>query len=370
MTQSPITDGPTGHGQRVAEPVLREQIRLILRAWGLAEAATDCAVDALVWADLRGISSHGVAMLPIYEKWLAAGRFDLQAKPALIRERPALAVFDAGSGFGFEPSRVAMRKAIDLARLSGVAAVSVRRSNHFGAAGHWAELASDAGLIGVAMTSTVSPSIVPTGGRTARLGTNPIAFAAPGDRQPPFLLDMATSTVALGKLMVAALNGRSIPAGWALGPDGRTTADPRVGYESRLATPLGALPDLSSHKGYGLATMVEVLCAVLSGSVLALDDGGGDRRGNVGHFFLALDPAQFRDDDQFAPEIDRLTDALRETPPIDAARPVQVAGDPEREVLRLSRASGIALPLALIDALRQVCHRARCPFQLPSVQQP
>jgi LDH2 family malate/lactate/ureidoglycolate dehydrogenase len=360
MTRSIESRATESRSMRVPESLLRRQTELILQAWGLPAAAIECAVDALVWADLRGIASHGIAMLPIYEKWRHAGRFDPQARPSLLRELPALAVYDAGSGFGFEPSRVAMRKAIDLARASGLAAVSVRRSNHFGAAGHWAEMASDAGLIGVAMTSTVSPSIVPTGGRVARLGTNPIAFAAPGADSPPFLLDMATSTVALGKLMVAALEGRPIPAGWALGPDGQTTADPQVGYDSRLATPLGALPELSSHKGYGLSVMVEILSAVLSGSLLSFEDGGDDTRGNVGHFFMAIDPRAFRDDNGFSRHLDRLTRTLRDTAPLDPDQPVRVAGDPERDRLALSQSEGVALAATLVDALRALCARASC----------
>jgi LDH2 family malate/lactate/ureidoglycolate dehydrogenase len=349
----------------VDEAVLREQIGEILAAWGFAERPVRSAVDALVWADLRGVHSHGIAMIPIYERWLKAGRFDLRSSPRQIHTQGALALVDGGSGLGFEPARWSMERAVELAKSHGIGAVAVRRSNHFGAAGHWAEQASRAGLIGLALTSTVSPAIVPTGGRAARLGTNPIAFAAPGtNADDGFLLDMATSTVALGKLMVAALRGDTIPIGWALGRDGQPTSDPREGYESRLATPVGALPVLSSHKGYGLAVMVEVLTAVLAGATLALDEGGDVPQGDVGHFFLALDPGGFGVDGRFQSHLARLLAGLRSTPSLDPDMPVQVAGDPERAALRSNRASGVPLPQALMVDVRAVCARAGCRFVL------
>jgi LDH2 family malate/lactate/ureidoglycolate dehydrogenase len=346
------------------EAALRLQIGAIFEAWGANSQSTASAVDALVWADMRGIASHGIAMLPIYERWLAAGRFDPGAMPQTIIEREAFALVDGGSGFGFETARYGMSIATAKARSAGVAVVSVRRSNHFGAAGHWANMASDAGMIGMAMTSTVSPAIVPTGGKRARLGTNPIALAAPASSGPPFLLDMATSTVALGKLMVAALRGHSIPVGWALDPDGHPTTDPVRGYASRLATPLGSLPELGSHKGYGLAAMVEILSAVLAGATLSMDDGAGVAAGDVGHFFLVIDPGAFRPDGGFETDLLRMMAELRATPALNPGEPVQVAGDPERAILDQTLADGVHLPEALVSNLRALCLRAGCRFTL------
>jgi len=348
----------------VTAAALHAQAAAVLGAWGFGPDAVDAAADALVWADLRGIASHGIAMLPIYEGWHRAGRFDTAAVPRVVCETAVTATVDGGSGLGFPAARLAMSVAVAKARTAGLAAVAVRRSNHFGAAGHYAEMASDAGLVGLATTSTVAPAIVPTGGREARFGTNPIAFAAPGAQGPPFLLDMATSTVALGRLMAASWRGEPIPPGWALDAEGRPTVDPLVGYRSRRATPLGGLPELSSHKGTGLAAMVEILSALLPGATPSMDDGGGDPRGDVGHFLLALDPAAFRSDGGFGAAVDALTARVRATPALDAAQPVLSAGDPERAALAAAREHGVALPGALVQALEAVSARAGCSWHL------
>lgn len=348
----------------VGEGALRRQIRAVLAAWGFPGDAVDAATDALAWADLRGIASHGIAMLPVYEGWLRDGRFDVGASPRTVRESPLSALLDGGSGLGFAAARAAMRLAIDKARTTGLAAVAVRRSNHFGAAGHYAEMAAQAGLVGLCTTSTVSPAIVPTAARDACFGTNPIAFAAPGAAGPPFLLDMATSTVALGRLMSAAWRGEPVPTGWALDDAGRPTTDPQVGYRARRATPLGALPELSSHKGSGLAMMVEILSALLPGATPAIDDGGGRARGDVGHFMLALDPTLFRDDGGFGGALDALCARVRATAPVQAERPVRVAGDPERDALARSLTRGVALPATLAEALRGLAARAGCDWCL------
>ena len=355
---------------QVSERSLRAQVEAVLSAWGFGDDAVGAAADALAWADLRGIASHGIAMLPVYEGWHRDGRFDVAARPRVVRESPVTATVDGGSGLGFAAARDAMRLAVAKARSTGLAAVAVRRSNHFGAAGHYAEMAARAGLVGLCTTSTVSPAIVPTGGRDARFGTNPIAFAAPGAEGPPFLLDMATSTVALGRLMSAAWRGEPVPEGWALDASGHPTTDPQAGYRARRATPLGGLPELSSHKGTGLAAMVEVLSALLPGATPAMDEGGGRARGDVGHFVLALDPAAFRGDDGFGAAVDAMCARLRATPPVDPARPVMAAGDPERAALARSRAEGVPLPAALVDALRGLAARAGCAWHLEGTGPP
>ena len=353
---------------RVREPALRAQARAILVAWGFRDDPVSAAVDALVWADLHGISSHGVAMLLVYETWLKAGRFVTSAIPRVVCDSPVLATLDAGSGLGFAGARAGMTLAIQKAQRNGLAAVAVRRSNHFGAAGHWVSMAADAGLVGIATTSTVAPAIVPTGGLQARFGTNPIAFAAPGREGTSFLLDMATSTVALGKLMVASLRGHSIPEGWALGPDGLSTTDPAQGYRSRLATPLGGRPELSSHKGSGLAAMVEILSVLLPGATLSMDNPGPGVPGDVGHFFCALDPASLRGDDGFGAALDNMLDRLRATPAADPSQPVLAAGDPERAALKRSRELGIEIPHSLVAALREIARRADCPWVLEGTE--
>jgi LDH2 family malate/lactate/ureidoglycolate dehydrogenase len=349
---------------RYPHTLCRDQAEAILRALGLREESARAAADGLAWADLMGVDSHGIAMLPIYAQWRAEGRFNLSGVPKLTIERPTGGLVDGDGALGFWPAKLAMEHAIACARKVGVAAVAVRRSNHFGAAGIYAEMAAAAGLIGLAMTNTHAASVAPTGARVAMFGTNPIAFAAPTPEGRPFLFDMATSTVALGKLMAAAYRGDPVPLGWALDTQGRPTTDPKVGYAARLATPLGGTAELSSHKGYGLAAMVEILSAFLPGAIWSEERAPGDSSSNVGHFFLALDPAMFGDAATFAARVAAMMETLRRAPPGDPGQPVLVAGDKEYAAREERLRSGVPLPDALVEALRGVCARHGATFLL------
>ncbi len=343
---------------RIPAPRLREQTVRILAAWGFGGDAVEAGADGLAWADLHGVDSHGCAMLPVYERWLGEDRFNRTARPGILRESAVSALVDGDHALGFLPARMGMRLAVEKARAAGIAAVGVCHSNHFGAAGWYAEMAAREGLIGIATTNTVAASVVPTGAREAKFGTNPLAFAAPGAAERPFLLDMATSTVALGKLMAAVYRGDAIPEGWALDPEGRPTTDPALGYKTRLATPLGGTPELSSHKGYGLAAMVEVLSALLTGADSPVVPPATSPRGNVGHFFLALDPGLFGDREAFARRLDAMIGSLRAALRADASVPVLVAGDPEYAQAERRAKEGIALPRDLYAALRTTAQRA------------
>lgn len=347
---------------------LAEQAAHILRAWGRPPDEVQATVDGLAYADRHGIDSHGVAMLPVYERWRAQGRFHPAPQVrVLLDEGGPTALIDGDGAFGYLPATRAMALAIEKTQRHGLAAVAVRRSTHFGAAGHYVAMAAEHGLMAMATTNTEAASVIPAGGRDARFGTNPIAFAAPSARGQPFLLDMATSTVALGKLMVHAYRGERIPHGWAVDPDGRDTDDPRIGYDARRATPLGGTAQMSYHKGSGLAMMVELLSATLPGAqpADALRDPthpAAPGAGGVGHFFLVLDPRRWRGgeaaDREPGADVDAMVDQVRRTPPLDPAHPVQVAGDPERAQRAQREREGVPLPMALVEALRGVAGRA------------
>jgi LDH2 family malate/lactate/ureidoglycolate dehydrogenase len=254
-----------------------------------------------------------------------------------------------------------MRLAIAKAAAHGVAAVAVRNSGHFGAAGSYAALATRAGLIGIATTDTRIPSLVPTSARDAALGTNPIAFAAPAAGQEPFLLDMATSTAPLGRLGVAAHRGRRVPRGWALDPRGRAETNARRAIAARRLTPLGGSLLHGSHKGYGLATMVEILSRVLPDTARGADDVA-----RVGHFFLCLDPGRFGSSDGFAGGVAALLDRLRATTPVDSGVPVRVAGDPEHAIAVERTRDGIPLARSVVEDIRHVARAAGARFLLPA----
>jgi len=358
--------------RRFPAAVLAEQARALLSGWGFPPEMVAAAADALVDADLMGIDSHGTALLPIYRQFLDDGRFNKAAAPRVERETPASALLDGDGALGQWPATLATDLAVAKARQTGLAAVAVHGSNHFGAAGFYARRAAEQGFVALVASNVFSPAIVPTGGRIARFGTNPLAFAAPAGRHRPFLFDMATSTVALGRVKKAAWRGERVPFGWVLGPDGQPTDDPDLGWSTRLATPLGGTPELSSHKGTGLAAMVEILGGVLARATLAplrQAPSEGRRPGGIGHFFLLLDPGLFGPPETFRDLLDEMIDALRATPPIDPAQPVLVAGDPEYAARDERERAGVPLPNALVDALRGLAEEAGVPFLLEEGKQ-
>ncbi len=342
---------------RIAADPLSRQVEEILRAWGMSAEHALITAARLHHADIRGIDSHGVALLPLYSQLRAEGRIKFQPAIRVLRDSPVTALIDADHGLGHVPSTQAMQLAIDKCRQSGLAAVAVRNSNHFGAAGAYALMAAQTGLIGLAFTSVWNLAIVPTFGADPMFGTNPIAFAAPGERHRVFYLDMATSTVAIGKLKLAALHGKPLEPGWALDATGQVTTDPGIALESRRLTPLGGTRPLGSHKGYGLAAMVEILCTMLAGAWYAPTREArhpGERHVNIGHFFLAIDPKSFRAAGEFEQDLDHMIDALHACRRADPAQPVWVAGDPEAQAMEERSSLGIPVPEALLAQLRSI----------------
>ncbi|HZD26324.1 MAG TPA: Ldh family oxidoreductase [Alphaproteobacteria bacterium] len=346
---------------------VRRQTAAILGAWGMAPETVEPTVAVMTETDQRGIDSHGIAMLPLYGELRRQGKIEMRPRIEVVRDAGVTGLIDGGGGLGHAPSTQAMRLAIAKAREMGMAAVAVRNSNHFGAAGAYALMAARAGLIGMAMTNAGSRVIVPTRAKEAVFGTNPIAFAAPAGRQRPFVLDMATSTVAVGKIKLAVYNGKPLPGGWVVDPEGRTVTDPKQPFDGhgRIrpgfgVTPLGGLPMLSSHKGYGLAAMVEILCSMLPGTPFI---GAVDRAEHqTGHFFLALDPAAFRDPDDYAHELDAMIEHLHGLSPMDPEAPVLVAGDPEDAAEAERREQGVPVPALLRKALQVLCEEAGAEF--------
>jgi LDH2 family malate/lactate/ureidoglycolate dehydrogenase len=350
----------------VSADTIEEQASLVLQAWGMPEDDIPIALKMILYADLRGIDSHGIGMFPTYEIWRKKGWINFQPDIEVVRENEVSALVDADGALGHLPSHRAMNLAIDKCKKLGIGAVSVRNSSHFGAAGVYASMAVEENLIGLATTSAPTPAIVPTFGLEPRLGTNPVAFAAPARRNRSFLLDMATSTVAIGKITLALRHGRKLPKGWVQDERGRPLTDARAASRSHRMTPLGYHRELGSHKGYGLAAMVEILTTILSGrdgeESNVEDDSSRKRR--VSHFFLALDPGLYRDAEGFAEGMDELIDSLHACTPSDPGRSVLVAGDPEYTELARRRVEGIPLSLALVERMREVARHADVPFLL------
>src|SRR4029077_18306599 len=310
----------------------RAQLKVILLAWGMPEDNAEATADILSWADLHGVDSHGISMLPGYDRLRRSGRANMKARPRAIKETPVSALVDGDGGLGHVPARFAMQVAIDKAKELGIAIAAVRNSAHFGATGYYTLMAGQEGLIGMACTSASSIQVAPTFGKVAKLGTDPWSFAAPTADGPPFLLDMATTTVAAGRIRNKANEGLPCPPGWVLNKDGLPSTDPLEAREKGgFLTSLGGSPENSSYKGYGLSAMGKILGACLSGATLITDPMPTKKpKGmDIGHFFMAIDPGLFRDGDDFQKDVAQFCGDLRATTPMDPARPVMVAGDPQ-----------------------------------------
>jgi LDH2 family malate/lactate/ureidoglycolate dehydrogenase len=355
---------------------VREQIHSLLRAWGMSERQASVSADVMTDTDLSGVDSHGISMLMDYDRSRRSGKLNLKAEPRVLRDRGLGALIDADAGLGHAAAVMGMELAIERARVHGAGIVCVRNSHHFGAAGHYVRMAAAAGLIGLCTSSTRTINTVPTRGRLPLLGTNPIAFAAPAASHPPFVLDMATSSVASNKVKVYELQGKSLPAGWVCDANGQPVIDAAQAMEILFRqskevggglAPLGGTPEMSSHKGYGLAVMVHILGGCLSGasfSPIRVRSQRPQDPDNLGHFFLAIDPTMFREPGEFEADMDALIATLHAAPPADPAAPVLVPGEPEERARRERAAQGIPVPPSLARQIRSLCAEADVAFLL------
>ena len=290
-----------------------------------------------------------------------------------VREAPATALIDADASLGHPVSTHAMHRAVEKCLATGVAAVSVVNSHHFGAAGCYARIAADRGVIGLVTSSTRGVTMVPTFGAEPVLGTNPLAFAAPARRNSPFELDMATTTVAAGKVKVYKLNHRPLPEGWVIDETGRTVTDPEAAFRHVFErpeggiTPLGGARAVGGHEVYGLGLLVHILGGILAGASFSPIRNQTQKPSdphNIGHFFLAVDPRAFRGEGEFEEDLDQVIDVLHGTKRADPAQPVLVAGDPEMATKRERIESGVPIPDDLMAQLRAVAKSAGVPFVL------
>ena len=354
--------------------VVRRQTHEILLAWGMSPEHAAITADLMTETDLRGVDSHGISMLPSYEKQRELKQVNMRPQFRIKRESPTMALVDADASIGHPAAHYGMNLAVDKALKTGVGVVSVVNSNHFGAAGCYSKIAAERGCIGLVTSATRGIMMVPTFAAEPVLGTNPLAFAAPAKRNRTFELDMATTTVAANKVKVYWLNRKPIPEGWVVDGRGQPVTDSALAMEYLFGenkqggiTPLGGTRELSSHKGYGLATMVHILGGVLCGASFSPIRNRTQKVGdpnNLGHFFLAIDPKAFRDEGEFERDLDDVIDILHGARRADPDQPVLVAGDPEHATREQRLREGIPLPDDLIVLLRGIAQRANAPFLL------
>jgi LDH2 family malate/lactate/ureidoglycolate dehydrogenase len=340
-------------------------IRFVSRSFeklGVPAADAEIAANVLVASDLRGVDTHGVIRFnphAWYVKWLRDGAMTAKPNIRIVTENASTALLDADNGMGFVAGHRGMELAIKKAKESGVGIVTVRNSRHYGMSAYYSMLALPHDMIGIAMTNA-SRQVVPTFGREARFGTNPISFAVPAKDEKPFVLDMATTTAAAGKLELAIRLGKPVPTGWALNEKAEPTTDPKVAQRARRLLPLGGSRESGSHKGYGLGILVEILCGVLTGTVTALNTNQEPR----GHFFGAINPAAFRPAAEFTADMDRLISELKSTPPVAGESRVYVAGEIEFETAEERAERGIPLHGSVLEGLRAVSEQVGVPYDL------
>lgn len=329
--------GSRERSYRVDAAELETFVETVLREAGVADEHAAGLADALVRADLRDVDSHGVARLETYVEKFEAGGFNPDPDIAVEPVGDAAVVVDADDGPGQSAAVRAMDAAMERADATGVGIAAVTNSNHFGTAAYYTERASDADYIGMAMTN-VGPDVVPFGGTSAFLGTNPISFSVPTDLEFAITLDMATSVVAMGKIDHAAKKDDTLPDDWALDADGEPTTDPES---------VAALRPAGGPKGYGLAVMVDVLCGILTGvgpshTVGALYDDF-DEPMRLGHFVCAIDVSKFCGVDRFKRSVGQYVETIKAQEARDGVDEILLPGEPEYAAMRENERRGIEL---------------------------
>ena len=344
---------------RVPEESLRQTVAAIFEKMGVP--ADDAAEGAhvLTMTDLRGVESHGVSnMLRSYVQQYKDGILNPRPNWRIVRESPGTATIEADRGLAVILGPKAMGIAIEKARKVGVGVVTMYNAGHSGAIGHHAMLAAQEDMVGIC-TTAITASVAPTFGAEARLGTNPIAFAAPARNEPPVLFDAATSVIAGNKLWLARRLGVTVLPGWTAELDGSPIMEetPVREHGEYLRLPLGGTREQGSHKGYGFALMAEVLATMLSGMLPSMVDPAAQSR----HHFAAYNIASFTDVDAFKDNMDRMLRTLRETKPAPGHDRVLYPGLSEHEEEQDRRANGIPLHKEVVRWFEDICGELSVP---------
>ncbi len=304
---------------------------------GVAREDSGIAANALVHAEIRGVSSHGVMRVAHYVKRLEIGSVNPKPRERVEKTGPVTAFLDGDNGLGHVSTWHAMEIAVEMVRANGVGLVGVRKSSHCGALSFYASQAMEAGLIGLAMVQT-DACVVPFGGTQSFLGTNPLCFGIPSSKGTPILLDMATSTVAGGHIMKARAENRSIPEGWALDAEANPTTDP---HNAKFYTPLGG------YKGFGLGVIVEVLTGLLMGGVFGPHVtpmyGEYEKPRALCHLVGAIDYKRFPGKDSFLERVAQMVDEIHRVPAAEGFSRVLVPGEPEYLAEMERKKNGIPL---------------------------
>ncbi|KAI1774758.1 putative malate/L-lactate dehydrogenase [Hypoxylon cercidicola] len=356
-TSQPASDAK--HHVSAAEA--RKFVENVLAGNGVPADNAAVVARCLVAADLRGVDTHGVNRIPSYMARVRAGVLDAGASPVVTKVTPVVAQVDARNGFGFLAGEAAMRAACDMAREFGIGMASVRRSNHWGMSAWLVRQAVDAGMMSLVFTNS-SPALPVFGGRSKLLGVSPLACGAPGGKEVPFILDMAPSVAARGKIYKAKRRGEKIPLDWALDAEGRPTDDPAAALE-------GVMLPMGGPKGSALAIMMDVFSGVLSGTLPGSAFAGGvtgpydpSKESDVGHFLVAIKPDLFMSLDEFRERMDFLYQRVVGSDKAAGVERIYYPGEIEQLTEEERKKMGIPLVQAEIDALNEEARKVGKPL--------
>jgi len=330
--------------------VLTDYLAELFAGAGMKDDDASFCAEALVQTNLWGVDSHGVLRAPIYVRRTAGGAVNPDPAVRAVRGGGALEVLDGDDGIGFVVGRAAMQRAIELAETYNVAAVGVVRSNHFGAAGLYARMATESGMIGIVM-SNVKPNIVAPGGSKPVTGNNPIAIGIPTYQEFPFVLDISLSNAAGGKILLASKKGESIPLDWATDSDGRPTTDPNEAFA-------GFLLPLGGHKGLGLSYVVDILAGVITGGAFQYDIKSmyqhPDDPSQTAHFMIVINPRILMPEEELATRMESYLQMIKQSPMWDPEAEMMIPGELEQRKAQERRKTGLPIPAQLLEDLRQL----------------
>jgi LDH2 family malate/lactate/ureidoglycolate dehydrogenase len=324
----------------------------ILMGNGVLEPGAEIVAKCLVAADLRGMDSHGVNRIPSYMARIREGVLDPRAIPTLHQVTPVVAQVDGNNAFGFLGASMGMKAATDMAEVYGIGMVSVKHSNHFGMSAWVVQQAIDAGMMSLVFTNS-SPALPAWGGKSKLMGVSPIACGAPAGKEKPFILDMAPSVAARGKIYKAKRRGEKIPAEWALDADGAPTEDPTKALE-------GVMLPMGGPKGSALSIMMDVFSGVLSGSAFAghvTNPYDPSKPADVGHFLVAIKPDLFMSMEDFKERMDYLYQRVVTSDKMKGVDRIYFPGEIEQLMQEKREKDGIPYADAEVEALNEEAKR-------------
>ena len=346
------------------------------KAVGVPEEDAKICADVLMESDRRGIESHGCNRFkPIYIDRINAGIQNPVTEYEILKETPTTLVVDAHDGMGMVASKKAMDTIIEKAKTYGMGMAAIRNSTHYGIAGYWATMASDQGMIGITGTNA-RPSIAPTFGVENMLGTNPLTVAFPTDEEFPFCIDCATSITQRGKIEYYARNGKATPAGMVIGRDGSAMTDSDeilvdLTKGTAALAPLGGIgEELGGYKGYGYATVIEVLSAALQGgsylkALTGMSSSGEKQPYHLGHFFIVIDPDAFLGQENFRKTCGDILRALRNSEKAPGEERIYTAGEKEYLVWLERKDKGVPVGESVQKELIEIRDAYNLPYTFP-----